>query len=164
MNTITGIKGELLKNSRGTETICVTVQTENHQGSFMVPEGASTGSTEVLAKSASEALSILEEKILPQMRGIEVTNQKEIDAVLHEIDQSELFEGIGGNTALGVSVAVCKTAAKVEGVPTWKYIERLFGQKKQAPAPRLFVNLINGGKHATFGSPIQEHQLSLIHI
>lgn len=157
--TITGVHAEVILNSRGTETISVTVQAGEHTGTFSVPDGASTGSREVHTKKAPEAVEIVSTRIAPALIGMDATNQLGVDALLHQLDPSPLFDGIGGNVALGVSIAVCKVASQVEGIPLWKYIENLFAQAPQKPAPRLFVNLINGGKHAVYGSPIQEHQI-----
>jgi len=158
-NTITAIRATALPNSRGTETISVTVESDLHTGSFALPDGASTGSREVHVKEAHEALRILEETVSPALLGFDITDQKGIDAKLHELDGTPLFDNIGGNVALGVSVASLKTAASVLAIPTWEYVQNMCMLQKQGGAPRLFVNLINGGKHATFGSPIQEHQI-----
>jgi len=156
---ITAITASTLLNSRGTETIAVTVEAGLYSGTFALPDGASTGSREVHVKGAHEAVAIIQNIVAPALIGFDVTNQSGIDAQLHVLDKSELFDGIGGNVALGVSVAACKAAATLQGLPTWKYIQILFNKTPQATAPRLFVNLINGGKHAVYGSPIQEHQI-----
>lgn len=158
-NTITAIHATIIQNSRGTDTLAVTVEAGEHNGTFALPDGASTGSKEVHVKPAGEALKILEEVVSPALIGMAVDNQQGIDDVLHELDDSTLLDRIGGNTALGVSVASSKTASASHGIPVWQYISELFTQEPQARGPRLFVNLINGGKHATFGSPIQEHQI-----
>ncbi len=156
---ITDITAEILKNSRGTNTIAVTVTAGEYQGTFMVPEGASTGSREVRALPVHDALRIIAETIKPKLVGVEVTEQSRVDLLLHELDGTQLFEVIGGNVALGVSIASAKAAAASLGIPVWQHIRSLFKGAPQAHAPRLFINLINGGKHAKSGSPIQEHQI-----
>ncbi len=158
-NNITALRALVLRNSRGTETISVTVEAGGYVGTFALPDGASTGSREVHVKSPSEACKIVEEIVAPALVGLDVTQQDHIDAKLHELDSSALLDGIGGNVALGASIASCKASASLQGVPTWRYVQTLFTQPSQSLAPRLFVNLINGGKHATYGSPIQEHQI-----
>jgi enolase len=90
---------------------------------------------------------------------MDVTDQARLDAALHELDDTPNFSTLGGNTALGVSVAALKTAAALGGIETWQYVAELFTEPAQAKAPRLFVNLINGGAHADRGSQIQEHQV-----
>lgn len=158
-NEITDISASVLLNSRGTETIAVVVATANASGTFAVPEGASTGSKEVRVFAAQEATAIIRERIAPALIGKDVTKQFEIDTLLHELGGTLNFESIGGNTALGVSVAAAKVAAAVQGRHVWEHIKDMAQLPPQAVAPRLFVNLINGGLHARGGSPIQEHQI-----
>jgi phosphopyruvate hydratase len=157
--TITDVTAQVIKDSRGTPTISVTVTAGEHVGVFSVPGGASTGEHEVAVLPATQAVKVLNSVLKPALLGMDVTNQVAVDALLHELDGTKQFTHIGGNLALGVSVAVCKTAAAVKGMETWQYVAELFEYQEQATAPRLFVNLINGGKHAKVGSPIQEHQI-----
>jgi len=159
LKNITDITSTELLNSRGTLTIKVMVHVDKTTGTFALPSGASTGSSEAHVKDPHEATRIIREVVKPALVGFDVTDQKGIDARLHELDGTELFETIGGNVALGVSVASCKVAAKLQGKEVWKYLSSLVDFSSQARSPRLFVNLINGGKHAHTGSPIQEHQI-----
>lgn len=156
---ITDITATAIKDSRGSETLSVTVTAGSHTGTFSVPGGASTGIHEVVVRSVSDAIEMLKTKIKPSLIGMDVTDQAAIDAALRELDGTNNFAVCGGNLALGISVAVCKAGADVRGIEVWQHIASLFGYKEQATAPRLFVNLINGGKHATVGSPVQEHQI-----
>jgi len=156
---ITNVTAEIIKDSRGAPTLSVTVSVGNHKGTFSVPSGASTGEYEVSVISEKKALTVLREQIKPILLGKDVYDQAGIDAALHEIDGTDRFQNIGGNLALGVSVAACKAAAATKGLEVWQHVAELFQYREQAVAPRLFVNLINGGKHATMGSPVQEHQI-----
>jgi len=156
---ITDITAAVITDSRGKPTIKVTVTAGEHSGSFAVPSGASTGSREAQVIPPAAAVTIITHTIKPALLGIAVTDQALIDQTLRELGQTPSLAAIGGNTALGVSVAACKAAASLRGVPVHEYIAELFGRQTQATAPRLFVNLINGGEHATVGSPIQEHQI-----
>jgi enolase len=160
MNTaITDIRADVIKNSRGHDTIVVTVCTEDNEATFSVPEGASTGSREVHAKEGAAVQAVLAEKVRAALMGHDVLSQEALDAKLHALDGTDAFDGIGGNLALGISVANAKLAAKIQGIETWQYIEKIFAAPRQAKAPRLFANLINGGKHAPVGSVVQEHQI-----
>lgn len=156
---ITAVSAHIVKDSRGTDTISVIVTAGAYSGTFSVPGGASTGVHEVRVLPASEVITILEKLVAPVLVGMSVTDQAGIDAQLHAIDGTEQFSKIGGNLALGISIAACKAAAAVKGMETWHYVAELFHYKEQSPTPRLFVNLINGGKHARYGSVIQEHQI-----
>lgn len=156
---ITEISGKVILDSRRQPTLTVTVRTATATGSFSVPSGASTGTREVVALPATEALEILQRTVAPALLGMSVLDQEAIDTALHELDGTKNFMKIGGNTALGVSVATLRAAAAVEGVEPFAYIAKIFNEPPQAEAPRLFVNMINGGEHAPFGSCIQEHQI-----
>jgi phosphopyruvate hydratase len=157
--SIDDISVQVIKDSRGKPTIEVSVVAGAHSGTFSVPSGASTGAREVRVVPPKEAHRIISEEVLPALKGVTVTDQLGIDARLRALGKTPSLECIGGNVALGVSVAACKAAASVKGVAVWEYIAELFGYQEQAAAPRLFVNLINGGQHAIVGSEIQEHQI-----
>jgi enolase len=158
-NAISDIRARAVINSRGREVIAVTVDAGEYTGTFELPEGASTGSAEVEVRAVSDALDIVSDTLAPLLKGKVVDDQQEIDTLLHEIDGTERFEKIGGNVALGVSVAACKAAAAASHSEVWEYIRSFCMLAPQQNAPRLFVNLINGGKHAPGGSPVQEHQI-----
>jgi len=157
--TVDDISVAVVKDSRGTPTVAVTVYAGEFTGTFSVPSGASTGAREVVAVPPQAAHTLLKETILPALHGMSVVDQAAIDAKLKAVDGTHDFSAIGGNVALGVSVAVAKVAAQVKGVATHEHIADLFAHRTQSTAPRLFVNLINGGKHAAYGSAIQEHQI-----
>jgi enolase len=156
---ITDITADVIHDSRGKETIAVTVIAGDNTGTFSVPSGASTGSREVQVVPARAAVTIIDHIVKPVLLGMSVLDQSAVDAALRDLGQTPSLASIGGNVALGVSIAVCKVAAKVQDVPTWQHIADLFGHETQASKPCLFVNLINGGEHASVGSPIQEHQI-----
>ncbi len=156
---ITDITARVVQDSRRKPTVSVTVHVGAHSGTFSVPSGASTGEREVVALLAKEAVRAIKRIIAPALIGCSVLDQAAIDDQLHELDGTANFASLGGNAALGVSVAATKAAASVKELETWEYIETLFATPAQAKAPRLFVNLINGGAHADRGSQIQEHQV-----
>ncbi len=156
---ITDVEARVIQDSRGKPTVQVSVIAGGETGTFSVPSGASTGEYEVAVLPAHKAVQILQKKVQSVLLGMDVTDQAALDAALHTIDGTKNFAAIGGNLALGISVAACKAAAAVKGVETWQHIAELFSYREQSVAPRLFVNLINGGQHAKVGSAIQEHQI-----
>ena len=96
MNSITDIKARIITNSRGHDSIEVTVETSTGSGTFAVPEGASTGSNEVHTISAAEAVSAIDNSVTPHLRGMDIADQETLDAALHEIDDTGSFSKIGG--------------------------------------------------------------------
>ncbi len=64
----------------------------------------------------------------------------------------------GANAILGVSLAVCKAAAAHKGVPLYRHIADLAGNKEVLlPVPAF--NVINGGTHAGNKLAMQEFML-----
>jgi enolase len=66
---------------------------------------------------------------------------------------------LGGNSLIGASVAFARAQAAHDGHELYYHLRSLASMSPSRGTPRLFVNLINGGKHAEGGSPIQEHQI-----
>merc|ERR1711956_204742 len=65
---------------------------------------------------------------------------------------------LGANAILGVSMAVCKAGAAHKGVPLYRHIADLAGQKDVImPVPAL--NIINGGTHAGNKLAMQEFMI-----
>ena len=150
------IKARQILNSRGNPTIEVDVFTIDGFGRASAPSGASTGKAEALPfpeGGVKEAIRKVEETIAPEIIGLYADDQEEIDAILHEIDGTENFRNIGGNTAYAVSLAVADAAADSYGLSLYQYL----GGSMNSCLPYPLGNVIGGGKHA-FGksTDIQE--------
>lgn len=164
MTTITDIQGEEIRDSRGMPTLSITVTTEKGRGTFSVPSGASTGANEAHelrdeGGGMSTALKRIREDVAPAIVGMNVEKQSDIDALLQSIDGTSHFSHIGGNTAIGVSVAVAKAAAASRSLEVYQYLRTLGAPPASRRIPLLVVNMFNGGKHAPGGTPFQEHQI-----
>ena len=112
------IKARQIFNSRGSPTIEVDVLTIDGFGRASAPSGASTGRAEAVPfpeGGVKEAIKKVEEVIAPEIIGLYADDQEEIDTILHEIDGTENFRNIGGNTAYAVSFAVADAAADSYG-------------------------------------------------
>ncbi len=165
MSKIKNIKAEEIKDSRGNPALRVTVFTENNEGFFDVPSGASTGKHEAYELrdadgiGVQDAINIVEKEIAPALGGIDSTYQKEIDETLVSLDGTPNKSRLGGNSMIGVSVASARVGALSSGIPLYSYLRTLASIKPSQKTPMLFINLINGGKHASGGSPFQEHHV-----
>ena len=177
MNKITKIEAEEIKDSRGNPTIKVIVWVGEKSGSFSVPSGASTGAHEAHELRDPEpeqarygagfdgkggikkAIWNVENIIAPLLVGQDVLNQKEIDKIMLELDGTTNKDNLGGNAIVGVSIACAKVAAKVSSLETFEYLRTLAEIKPSRRAPYLFMNLINGGKHAHSKLPFQEYHI-----
>ncbi|PIP87201.1 phosphopyruvate hydratase [Candidatus Campbellbacteria bacterium CG22_combo_CG10-13_8_21_14_all_36_13] len=163
MAIIENIKCSEIEDSRGNSTIRVVTTTDNgYEGVFEVPSGASTGSHEAIELKDSDggmqsAIDVVENVLSPKLKGVSITEQRQIDEIMLEIDSTENKNIIGGNCTIGVSVSCLKAAATSEGLEIFEYLRELKQIEPSKALPYLFVNLINGGKHAKNGSDFQEH-------
>jgi len=154
-------------DSRGNPTVEVDLQTEMGIHRAEVPSGASTGIYEALelrdggsahhGKGVLKAIANINEKIAPALiaKGFQVSQQKEIDEFMLQLDGTENKSNLGANAILGVSLAACKAGAAHKGLPLYKYIADLAGVSKViVPVPAF--NMINGGSHAGNKLAMQE--------
>ena len=183
-NKITKIITEEIKDSRGNPTIKVTVFTcpplegaEDVFDSFSVPSGASTGVHEAHELRDPEPEQTLngtgpdgkggmkkviwniENIIAPVLVGQNVLNQEEIDRLMIKLDGTKNKDNLGGNAMIGVSIACAKVAAKVSSLETFEYLRTLKEIKPSRKIPYLYINLINGGKHAKDNLAFQEYHI-----
>ena len=161
------VKALEILDSRGNPTVQVEVITEDgSNGVAMVPSGASTGSFEAvelrdgdksryLGKGVTKAVANVNEIIAPELEGMNVFDQVEIDKRLIEIDGTENKGKLGANATLGVSLAVARAAANALGMSLYKYIGGV--NSKTLPIPMM--NILNGGKHADNTVNIQEFMI-----
>ncbi|RLG22192.1 phosphopyruvate hydratase [Methanosarcinales archaeon] len=150
-------------DSRGNPTVEVDVFTSNGMGRASVPSGASTGIHEALelrdggaryhGKGVLKAVDNVNNIIAPSLIGMDVSDQKEIDSVIIELDGTENKSRLGANATLGVSLACAKAAANSLRLPLYEYL----GGTNVIPVPTL--NILNGGKHAGNKLEIQEFMI-----
>ncbi len=171
MSKIKKILAREVLDSRGNPTIEVDVFTEKCFASAIVPSGASTGSHEALelrdgdksrynGKGVLKAVNNVNKAISKKVAGLNCEAQKKIDELMINLDGTENKSNLGGNSILGVSMAVCKAAAIEKNIPLFQYLNELSGIKSKKftlPIPQL--NIMNGGKHAGIENDIQEHMI-----
>jgi enolase len=174
MSKIKSIKARQILDSRGNPTVEVDVTTElGNMGRAAVPSGASTGSREALelrdgdksyyqGKSVLKAIKNIQEKITPKLIGLEVTEQKNLDYMMIELDGTEFKKNLGANAMLAVSMAACRAGALDSKMTLVKYLS----EKLKAPnkihkllMPTPLMNIINGGEHASNNLDIQEFMI-----
>lgn len=90
---------------------------------------------------------------------IPVTEQKQIDEFLIQLDGTPNKGKLGANAILGVSLAVAKAAAGDKGVPLYVHFADLAGSKKPFVLPVPAFNVINGGSHAGNKLAMQEFMI-----
>ncbi len=165
MNKITKIIAEEIKDSRGNPTIKTTVFCGEKFASFSVPSGASTGAHEAHelrdedGKGVKIAIDKVNNAIAPLLLGQDVFNQMEIDRMMIELDGTYNKDNLGANSMVGVSIACAKVAAILSGKEIFEYLQTLAQIKHSRKVPYLYMNLINGGKHAHNNLVFQEYMI-----
>lgn len=167
MDRISNIYAREVLDSRGNPTVEVEVSTElGAFGRAIVPSGASTGVHEAvelrdgdkdryLGKGVLKAVKNVNEEIAPELVGMDVFSQREIDYKMIKLDGTENKGRFGANAILGVSLAVAKAAADSLGQPLYKYI----GGANAYVIPTPMMNIINGGEHADNNVDFQEFMI-----
>ncbi len=155
-------------DSRGNPTVEVEILLDD--GTFAraaVPSGASTGAFEAverrdgdkaryLGKGVLDAVSAVIADIQPKILGMDVQEQRAIDAAMLELDGTENKGTVGANAILGVSLAVARAAADSAGVPLYQYV----GGPNAHILPVPMMNILNGGSHADSNVDIQEFMIA----
>ena len=163
-DTISAVKGMEILDSRGNPTVRVFVELNDGTTAVAsVPSGASTGENEAielrdgdknryLGKGVLKAVDNVNTIIAPNLIGTSVTEQLAIDQRMLDLDGTENKSKLGANAILGVSMAVACAAAKVTGLPLYRYLGGSGAKRLPVPA----MNIINGGAHADNSVDIQE--------
>src|SRR3989338_344517 len=159
MNKIDKIWAEEIKDSRGNPTLKVTVFSGDNSASFSVPSGASTGIHEANVIENNLAIKNVNEIIAPALIGKNIENQKELDEILIKLDGTKNKSNLGGNAIIGVSIALAKACAKAKGMGVFEYLRTLENIKISHKVPFLYMNLINGVKHAKNDLAFQEYHI-----
>ncbi len=143
-------------NSRGEETIEVDIETKSGFGRAAAPAGASKGVAEAFyypKGGVDAAVKVVEKSIAPKLIGMNADEQEEIDSLLHDIDGTENFENVGGNTAYAVSLCAAKVTSDSYQAMLYEYL----GGYLAYELPYPLGNVLSGGRHAHGRAPdIQE--------
>ncbi|HIY24955.1 MAG TPA: phosphopyruvate hydratase [Candidatus Brachybacterium merdigallinarum] len=155
-------------DSRGNPTVEVEILLDDDTHAIaQVPSGASTGQFEAverrdgdkgryLGKGVQEAVDAVIEQLGPRVVGMDVQEQRAIDAAMLEVDGTDNKGSVGANAILGVSLAVAKAAALSADVPLYQYL----GGPNAHVLPVPMMNILNGGSHADSNVDIQEFMIA----
>lgn len=154
-------------DSRGNPTVEVEVMTEEGDiGRAIVPSGASTGKFEAIelrdgdksrykGKGVTRAVNNVNNCIAPEIEGVNVLEQQEIDELMINLDGTENKSKLGANAILAVSLAVAKAASCNLQIPLYEYLGGISGRRIPTP----MMNVLNGGRHADNNLTIQEFMI-----
>lgn len=167
MSIIVDVYGREVLDSRGNPTVEVEVVLEDGTvGTAIVPSGASTGAHEAVelrdgdpkrygGKGVLKAVENVNQIIAPEVIGMDVTRQIDIDRLMIDLDGTPNKGKLGANAILGVSLAAARAAADYLALPLYQYIGGF--NAKEMPVPMM--NILNGGKHADNNVDIQEFMI-----
>jgi enolase len=167
MSTIKAVRAREILDSRGNPTLEAEVElTDGIVGVAAVPSGASTGKYEAVElrdndKSRYNGLGVLNavnnvnQHIAPVITGMNVTDQLSIDRHMIEMDSTPNKSNLGANAILGVSLASAHAAAKSLKMPLYRYL----GGVGACTLPVPMMNILNGGKHASNSTDLQEFMI-----
>ena len=167
MTTIIDIQAREILDSRGNPTVEADVILDSGaMGRAAVPSGASTGEHEAielrdgdkkryLGKGVQKAVNNIESKIMPELLGLDATDQLRVDQTLLDLDGTPNKAKLGANAILAVSLATAKAAANALGQPLYKYI----GGPNAKVLPVPMANVINGGAHSDAPIDFQEFMI-----
>jgi enolase len=143
---IKSVVASVIKDSRGEATIEVVLASEKTRVKASVPSGKSKGKFEAVSYPAEKAVAVVE-KIAPELLIEDFDDLVSFDRALLDADGTENKSNIGANVSLALSIAFSRLLSKEKNIPLYQLIAEVAGNKKLV-FPRLFVNLINAGRHA----------------
>jgi enolase len=164
---ITHVRGREILDSRGNPTVeCDVVLCDGTVGRAAVPSGASTGAHEAvelrdgdksryLGKGTLKAVENVNGPLAKALVGMSVSDQVALDKAMLAADGTANKGKLGANAILGVSMAAAHAAAKVAGLPLYRYV----GGANAVTLPVPLMNILNGGKHADSTVDFQEFMI-----
>ena len=167
MSGIEHIVGREIIDSRGNPTVEAEVfLASGAHGRASVPSGASTGSFEACelrdggdrfgGKGVTRAVDFVNGEILDVLEGIEALAQRDVDALLLELDGTDDKSRLGANAILAVSLAVARASAVELELPLYRYL----GGANAHVLPLPLMNVLNGGAHADNSIDLQEFMVA----
>jgi len=140
MVKIRGVSSEIIKDSRGEDTIEISIETNVGNFSSSAPEGKSTGKYE--AKPYKKNIS-------EDMKNLNKFSEYFSEEVMEKYEHLKQIEDIvkdyvGANTLIALEYAILKAIAKEQKKEVWQLINP--SAKK---IPRFLGNCVEGGKHSS---------------
>jgi len=165
---ITDLTAREILDSKGIPAVEAEVHLEDGTVALGgVPSGTSTGSSEALelrdndkqryfGKGVLKAVDNIKGLIREALLGQESSDQKNVDRIMINLDGTENKSNLGGNAIIGVSMAVCRAAARSQKIPLYEYFGKLT-QNSKFELPQPLVLVLEGGKHGNWSTDCQEY-------
>lgn len=159
--------GREIIDSRGNPTVEAEVYlADGTVARGAAPSGASTGEFEALelrdndekrfqGKGVTKAVENINETISRELHGMDASDIYAIDQVMIKVDGTKDKSNLGANAILAVSIACARAAAKALGIPLYRFLGGISGNKLPVP----MMNILNGGAHAANTVDVQEFMI-----
>jgi len=157
--SIQSVKAKEVFAQRGLLSLEVTVTAEDGSVGVSTPEsGVSTGKHEAAflldggeryrGLGVRKAAAQINDVIGPALKGIDITDQGEIDQIMIELDGTPNKSRLGANAIVGVSLAALKAAAVSSKLPLYRYI----GGANACTIPIPIIGIGTGGRYRDPGN------------
>lgn len=164
---ITKVVGREILDSRGNPTVEAEVTlADGTVARGTAPSGASTGEFEALelrdgdksrylGKGVLKAVENINTIIQDTVKGLDASDVYAVDKAMITADGTKDKSKLGANAILAVSIATSRAAATSLGVPLYKFLGGISGNRLPVP----MMNILNGGAHAANTVDVQEFMI-----
>ena len=164
---IAKVIGREILDSRGNPTVEAEVTlADGTTGRGMAPSGASTGEFEALelrdgdkgrylGKGVTKAVNNIDTAICSAITGMDARDIYAVDGAMLRADGTKDKSNLGANAILAVSIACARAAAAAQGVPLYRFLGGISGNRLPVP----MMNILNGGAHAANTVDVQEFMI-----
>lgn len=161
---ITKVVGREILDSRGNPTVEAEVTlADGTVARGTAPSGASTGEFEALelrdgdksrylGKGVLKAVENINTIIQDTVKGLDASDIYAVDKAMITADGTKDKSKLGANAILAVSIATSRAAATSLGIPLYKFLGGISGNRLPVP----MMNILNGGAHAANTVDVQE--------
>ena len=159
--------GREILDSRGNPTVEAEVTlADGTVARGTAPSGASTGEFEALelrdgdksrylGKGVLIAVENINTIIQDTVKGLDASDIYAVDKAMITADGTKDKSKLGANAILAVSIATSRAAATSLGVPLYKFLGGISGNRLPVP----MMNILNGGAHAANTVDVQEFMI-----
>ena len=164
---ITKVVGREILDSRGNPTVEAEVTlADGTVARGTAPSGVSTGEFEALelrdgdksrylGKGVLKAVKNINTIIQDTVKGLDASDIYAVDKAMITADGTKDKSKLGANAILAVSIATSRAAATSLGVPLYKFLGGISGNRLPVP----MMNILNGGAHAANTVDVQEFMI-----
>ena len=164
---ITKVVGREILDSRGNPTVEAEVTlADGTVARGTAPSGASTGEFEALelrdgdksrylGKGVLKAVKNINTIIQDTVKGLDASDIYAVDKAMITADGTKDKSKLGANAILAVSIATSRAAETSLGVPLYKFLGGISGNRLPVP----MMNILNGGAHAANTVDVQEFMI-----